>query len=233
MRAIVVADGEIRGAAQAEPLAEWLAARKAGELMLVVAADGGAAKADLLGLPVDLVVGDADSLTEDAFRRLAAEGVEVNRYPADKNESDAELAVRAALERGATELLFVGALGGQRVEHALANVLLLTLPELRDVEVMLVDGPSTVRVMSTSPGTGGCLSITGEPRDYVSLLPLSEEVTGVTTSGLAYPLSDETLIQGYTRGLSNELVGTSAEVRTMGGRLAVVHTRRAALEEAK
>ena len=229
MRAIIVADGDIRAAAQSEPLAAWLAARAAGDPVLVVAADGGAEKAALLGLSPDVVVGDADSLSEAALGRLSADGVEVRVYAAEKNESDAELAVMTAIERGATELLFVGALGGTRVEHALANILLLTLTELRDVDVTLVDGPSTVRVLDGSSARGH-LVIHGEPRDYVSLLPLSIEVNGVTTEGLAYPLSDEVLRQGYTRGLSNELVGTAAEVRISGGRLAVVHTRRAAVE---
>lgn len=132
--------------------------------------------------------------------------------------------MREALARGAESIVIVGAFGGDRLEHSVANLLLLTLPELAAKDVALVDGPSTVRVIG-GPGPGR-LNISGGVGDYVSLLALSERVDGVTTSGLRYPLTDETLLQGPTRGLSNELSSDHAEVATRNGRLAVIHTQR-------
>ncbi|HEV3486918.1 MAG TPA: thiamine diphosphokinase [Vicinamibacterales bacterium] len=219
--AIVVADGEARvGRALRDTL-------RAGS-PLVVAADGGALKAEQLGLRPDIVVGDGDSLPPDRASRLRGDGIEVRVHAVDKDESDTELAIREALLRGATSIVLTAALRGSRVEHSLANILLLTMPELDGVDAALVDGPSTVRVMGVSgPAT---LHITGARGDYVSLLALSERVEGVATSGLRFPLRDETLTQGPARGLSNELLETEASVTTRAGRLAVIHTSRHELD---
>jgi thiamine pyrophosphokinase len=227
--AIIVADGEIRGGhAMRRALQEDPSGASSDSPILVVAADGGALLAEAIGLRPDLVVGDGDSLPVDRAGELRSAGVEVITHPVSKNESDTQLAVGEALARGATSLVVIGALGGARLEHSIANLLLLTLPELADLDVALVDGPSTVRVIGVS-GSGE-LRLRGSVGDYVSLLPLSEAVVGVTTTGLRFPLNLETLNQGPARGLSNEFLGTEASVTTRSGRLAVVHTVRTEVE---
>lgn len=226
MRAIVVADGDVRsGIAVQRALDEATGSSPA----LVVAADGGAIKAALLGLNPAIVVGDGDSLAADRTEELRRAGVEVIVHPAQKDESDTELAVREAIARGAESIRIVGAFGGDRPEHSVANLLLLTLPALADRDVALVDGASTVRAIG---GSGQArLSIDGKIGDYVSLFALSERVEGLTTTGLRYPLSDEMLVQGPTRGLSNELSADHAEMATRTGRLAVIHTQRSSASD--
>lgn len=192
------------------------------ERRMVIAADGGALTAAAAGLRPDVVVGDGDSLPPDAAERLRDEGVEVIVHSAAKDESDTELAVLLAVERGATRVAIVGALGGRRFDHALANVLLLALPQLAGVDAWLTDGTTTVRLVGApAPWT---LTLRGNPGDLVSLLPLAGEADGVTTDGLAYPLRDERLTQGPARGLSNQLLAGTATVSARTGRLAVVHT---------
>ena len=220
MDALIIADGEVPPRATVEQL---FPGRQAAPL--VIAADGGAVKAESLGLRPQVVVGDLDSLAPDDTARLSRAGVVLLTYPANKNESDTELAVREAIARGAERLVMIGALGGRRVEHSLANVLLLTLPELARRDVSIVDRASTLRVMGGPDGDH--LEIGGVAGDYVSLLPLSERVEGITTTGLAYPLIDEELLEGAARGLSNELIGERASITTRRGRLLVVHTTRA------
>lgn len=215
--ALIVADGDVPSRAVIDRLIDPAAQRD----LIVVAADGGALKAVALGLRPQVVVGDADSLSAADTARLRSDGVEVLVFSPTKDESDTELAVREALRRGAQRLVIVGAFGGRRFEHALANVLLLTLPELRGRDACLADGASVVRVLFG----GERLEITGEPGDFLSLLPLTEEAAGVTTDGLAYPLGGATLSQGPARGLSNELSGDRASVSLDAGRLAVIHTR--------
>lgn len=222
MRAIIVADGDVRpGSALDLALA---GSTEVDGAWLVVAADGGALKAISLGLQPDLVVGDGDSLAPERIAELRGDGVEVLVHPADKDESDTELAVGEALARGASSIVILGAFGGSRLEHSVANLLLLTLPELAAFDVALVDASSTARVIGVA-GPGEAV-LTGDRGDYVSLLPLSERVDGVTTDGLSFALTDETLVQGRTRGLSNELVDVRGAVRTRSGRLAVIHTGR-------
>ena len=142
MKALIVADGDVSAGVLNHPL---LSAD--GKRLLIVAADGGAAKAELLGLRPDVVVGDLDSLAPETRERLRADGVDIRAHPADKDESDTHLALREALARGASQLVLIGALGGVRPDHALANLLLLGLPDLAGRQVVLLDGPSSVRVM--------------------------------------------------------------------------------------
>ena len=186
---------------------------------LVVAADGGAETALAWGRPPDVVVGDLDSLGSTQRRALAARGVAVETYPRAKDQTDGEIALRAALSRGARSIDIAGAFGGSRLDHALANVFLLALPELRRLHVTLVDQRHAVRLLR-GPGT---LSLTGRASDNVTLIPLTQRATGITTRGLLYPLRDEPLLAGRTRGVSNALTGQRASVTLQRGRLLVVH----------
>jgi thiamine pyrophosphokinase len=220
MRAVIVADGDL----DADSMGRALAA--AGPDRLVIAADGGALRAERLGLVPDLVVGDGDSLGRAQLDRLASLGIPVEVAPVEKDESDTELCVRAAIDRGARWIRLVGALGGARVEHAVANLLLLAHPMLDGVDAAIVTGGSSIRRMGTADEPG-VLSLEGRPGDHVSLLACDTLVEGVRTRGLRYPLDGEPLPVGPARGLSNELVDEHATITSDRGRLLVVHTARA------
>ncbi len=186
---------------------------------LVVAADGGADTADQLGIRPDLVVGDFDSIAPGGLDRLRASGVPVEVAPAAKDESDTELAVRAALGRGADALTIVGALGG-RPDHLLANVGLLALPELADRRVELLDARSRVTLIR-GPATR---ELVGRVHDLVSLLPFGTGVEGVTTTGLAWSLAGAALPAGPSRGLSNRRTAPVARVTVRAGLLLAIET---------
>ena len=176
--ALVVADGDVpRRAALDAAWPGW-----ADDVTLVIAADGGWEKATAIGLLPDLLVGDADSLPEEKFAELAAAGVPIERSPAAKDESDTELAILAALRRGATHVTVLGALGGQRFDHAIANVGLLGLPEPGEGEIELLDGTTRVRLLRAvdADGPTADCSLPGEIGDLVSLLPLGAPAVGVT-----------------------------------------------------
>lgn len=193
---------------------------------LVVAADGGARHAPGLGVSIDLWVGDGDSIGEDALAALAAAGVPIERSRPDKEESDTELAIAASLRLGADRIVIVGALGGPRIDHALANMGLLALPELAGLPVTLLDEHSRIGLIR-APGPDGApveQALPGAIGGLVSLLPLGAGVTGVTTRGLAYPLVDEPLPAGPSRGLSNVRTGPNAGVVVRRGLLLVVES---------
>lgn len=193
---------------------------------LVVAADGGARLAAQLDVAIDLWVGDGDSLGEDELAALVAAGIPVERTRYDKDESDTELAILAALRLGADRLVIVGALGGPRFDHALANIGLLAMPELAATPATIVDGRSRIGLLR-APGPDGSAverRLVGRPGDLVSLLPLGARVDGVTTAGLAYPLVDEPLLAGRTRGLSNMRTADAATVTVRLGSLLIVES---------
>lgn len=193
---------------------------------LVIAADGGARLAQALGVSLDLWVGDGDSLGEAGIAALAATGVPIERSRPDKDETDVELAVDAALARGAARLIIVGALGGERVDHALANVSLLASDDLIGRPAILLDARSRISLLrGPSPdGEIGRLSLGLEPGAMVSLLPYGGDAEGVTTDGLAYPLADETLRLGPARGVSNVVARREASVSLRRGLLLVVES---------
>ena len=217
MKALIVADGDVPA------LSALTRLMPDGRPDLVIAADGGALKAVQLGLTPDVVVGDADSLRASDADQMRAAGAEVIVHPTAKDESDTELCLREAVARGAGTLLVVGAFGGPRLEHTIANLLLLCLPALHGRDVRLADGTSVVRLLD------GAASVTvdGDAGDFISLLPFSPTVEGVTTRDLEFPLDDEPLHQGPARGLSNVMTASSATISARSGRLLVVHTRTA------
>jgi thiamine pyrophosphokinase len=189
-----------------------------GEKDLVVCVDGGAKNALALGLEPQVVIGDMDSMEVSLREQLYEAGCRFLKYPSRKDETDSELAVRYALSQGATELVILGALGG-RIDHTLANVMLLALPELEDVEVRLVEGDQEVFLIRDET------VIEGQPGDMLSLLPLSGDVVGIYTEGLEYPLHNGTLNFGAARGVSNVLTQSQAAVRVESGLLLAVHHR--------
>jgi len=192
----------------------------------VVAADGGARHAGPLGLAIDRWVGDGDSLGDAGIAELEAAGVPIERARPDKDESDTELAVQAARVMGATSLTVVGALGGPRVDHAIANLGLLSMPALEHIDVRLVGADARVRLLRAPVAERGpaTLDLAGRVGDLVSLLPIGADSEGVTTHGLAYPLRDEPLLVGRTRGLSNVRERGDATVTLRRGQLLVIET---------
>jgi thiamine pyrophosphokinase len=214
--ALVVADGDVAERAALDVAWPGWADR----VGLVVAADGGAHAAARLGFAIDLLVGDNDSIDPAELDRLAAIGVPMRRASPDKDESDTELAVLAALELGAEAVVVVGAFGGRRLDHALANVVLLAHPALAGRSCVLLAAETRVALL-TGPGSR---EIVGRVGDLVSLLPLGDQVTGVTTAGLTYSLRDEPLPVGPARGLSNVRAAEVARVTVRTGRLLIVET---------
>jgi thiamine pyrophosphokinase len=186
---------------------------------LVIAADGGARHSGIIGRPIDLWVGDGDSLGDDALAELVAAGVPVERAAIDKDETDAELALLAAIARGAHRITVLGALGGDRFDHALANVWLLAHQRLAGRTVVLLDVAARVRLAGP-----GIVDLAGRVGDLVSLLPFAGDAAGLVTAGLRYPLRGESLAAGPSRGLSNVRDEPDASVAIESGRLLVVET---------
>ena len=208
MRAVVFVNGEVR---DYTALAAWL---RPGDYL--IGADGGTRHALALGLRPDAVVGDLDSLEPETVADLAAQGVQIERYPVAKDQTDLELAIEAGLKVGASEILLLGALGG-RLDQTLANLLILAQRNW-PVPLRLAEGDQLAQVLRS----GECLTLHTAPGSTVSAIPLSTVVTGITYTGLEYPLVDATLAIGSTRGVSNVVATSPATVTIREGVLLVV-----------
>lgn len=210
MHAVIFAGGELHSSQAVE--------QAVATADLVIAADSGTSAALQLDCIPSLIVGDLDSLTLP-IKRLEALGSEIIRAPIEKNETDSELAIQVALERGATAITLLGGLGGERFDHTMANIMLLA--GFETIPIRIIDGPSTCWLLR-GPGS---TRIHGKPGDLLSLLPLTGKASGVRTISLYYPLYGETLLFGRPRGVSNVLTQDFAEVSLERGLLLVIHSQ--------
>jgi thiamine pyrophosphokinase len=171
----------------------------------VVAADGGLDRARALGVDVDVVIGDLDSVSASALAAAEASGTRIVRHPAAKDATDLELALDEAVALGARRVLVVASAEG-RLDHLLASLLLLGSERYAAVELDAVVGDALVHVVR------GERALTGTAGEVVSLIAVGGPAHGVTTAGLEYPLAGETLRPGSTRGVSNVFLRDEARV---------------------
>ncbi len=211
MRAVIVASGEV----------DAIDRRHLDGADLVIGADAGALTLLGWGRTPDLVVGDLDSLGPRDVEALRGAGARIETHPAEKDQTDTELAIRHAARAGADDIVVLGALGGARVDHALANVLILA-DEMLGRGVRLVRGGVTIVALRG----GATLDLAAGPGSLVTLLPLGGDVSGVRTAGLRYALDGGTLRFGSPRGTSNLIDSVPARVAVEKGILLVVESAR-------
>jgi thiamine pyrophosphokinase len=185
---------------------------------MVLCANGGTHHARALGIDPHVVIGDMDSLAQELRTTLRGAGTRLLEHPAHKDETDLELALLYAADQGATRITVVGVRGG-RIDHELANLLLLAHPRLAGLDVSLVAESQEIRLVRQQARFQGAIG------DLLSLLPIGGDACGITTSGLEYPLCGETLQFGPARGISNVFSEPEACVRLSSGVLLAVHTR--------
>ncbi|MEN4010457.1 MAG: thiamine diphosphokinase [Chloroflexota bacterium] len=211
-RAVIFANGDLADARAARALLrpdDYL-----------VAVDGGLRHLKRMGLNPHRLIGDLDSVGATQLAELQNAGVQIERHPAEKDETDLELALRALLAEGYRQMRVVAALGG-RLDQTLANLFLLEMPGLEQVDIRLDDGREEILIIRERA------VVEGAPGDTLSLLAMNECTKGIVTQGLKYPLNHETLCPNRTRGVSNEMLAEQAEIRLLTGRLLCVHTRHA------
>ncbi len=186
---------------------------------LVIAADRGAEHALALGLQVNVVVGDLDSIDPDTLLELEESGTRIEPHPVDKNDTDLELALATALASGATSVTIVGSASG-RLDHALGILLAGASERWAGLCIDLRIDAAQAWIVRDH------LEIEGEADDVVSLLAVGGPATGVTSTGLRWRLAEATMSPGVAVGLSNLMTGTTATITLTGGTLLVVQPGR-------
>lgn len=178
---------------------------------MIVAADSGYDHVRHMGLTPDVVIGDMDSVKNEP---VAAQIIRLNVM---KDDTDTEAAVSAAVERGADELLILGAIGS-RADHSLANILLLKKLDDMGVKACIANEHNEIYFMRDT------ITLSGKCGDLVSVLPLCELI-GVTNTGLLYALSGETLHFGAARGVSNVMTQSECTISALSGCAIVTKSR--------
>lgn len=202
MRAVIFCGGEI---VNYDRVGERIKAED-----MILCADSGYMHARKLGLSPYAVLGDFDS-----FDVKAVDCENVMIYPAKKDYTDSEIALRYAFGCGCDDILLLGAAGG-RLDHTLGNICLLKLVLERGASGEMYDGAVSVRLAAR-----GSVSLTGKPGDIFSIIPFAE-ADGLTTKGLEYPLINQSLA-GASTGLSNVFEEECVSLEISSGMAIVIH----------
>lgn len=184
---------------------------------LIIAADAGYLTAKRLGVIPDVVLGDFDTLGEENI----PDGVECLRVPAEKDDTDTQLAVHIAIERGAEEIVIVGGLSG-RIDHTLSTLAILEdLWERKEnrVYAILTDGKNRVRFIRSS----GTILPRSQYR-YFSLIAADELVKGISIDGCKYPMRNGRISRRRQWAVSNEITGNCTLIEIKRGGVWIVES---------
>lgn len=174
----------------------------------VICADGGLEKAERLGIVPNVILGDFDSVNEDVFRKYQLMNVEIKKFPAEKDFTDMELSIEFAVGKGYKNLILIGATGGPRLDHSMANIMLIEKYFNLGVNIEIIDNNNKIQIISDNTD----LSLEHMKHYYVSIVPITETISGLTLEGFKYPLDKVVVKRGSTLCISNEIVLTSGKV---------------------
>lgn len=185
---------------------------------LIICADGGARHLRALNILPHAMIGDFDSVLLDDKKFFQEKQVRTITYSSKKAYTDSELCVSWALENNATDITLLG-VTGNRLDHTLANIFLLKKLAGQNIPARIINKHNEIHMITDF------IKLDGQPGDFLSVIPVSETVTGITLDGLEYPLVKATMEMGSSLGVSNSFKETSASVSIEKGILAVIKSK--------
>ncbi len=185
---------------------------------LIVCADGGAGHLRALNILPHVLVGDLDSIQDEDRCFFEKNQVEILSFPSRKNFTDSELCVSWAIDHHATDITFLG-VTGTRLDHTLANIFLLRRLAREDIPARIINKHNEIHMVTDH------INLAGRAGDFLSLVPVTTRVTGVTLEGLEYPLVNATLEMGSSLGISNVFRADTASISIGDGILIVTKSR--------
>lgn len=164
----------------------------------VICADGGLEKVKKLDLMPNLILGDFDSVDPSILENYKSLNIETVTFPPEKDYTDMELAIDHAANRGFKEIILVGA-SGTRLDHTVANMLLIEKYFNKNINIKIIDNNNIIQMVTNN------MSILFKKNYYVSIVPFSKSIQGLTLQGFKYPLNNVNVKRGSTLCISNEV----------------------------
>jgi len=182
------------------------------ENSLIIAADAGYHHLTARGISPDILLGDFDTIGEIPSH------CNIKRFPAEKDYTDTELALLEGIEQGCRSFVICGALGGKRLEHTIANLMLADSYAQKGYDITLTDGEYVVKAIHNTE-----LKFSKSEQGFVSVFTLSGKAEGVSIKGLKYELCKAVLdASSPTLGVSNEFIGENASISVSNGTLIIM-----------
>jgi thiamine pyrophosphokinase len=185
----------------------------------IIGADEGALFLISHGYTPDIAVGDFDSVSPEALQNIEKKSKKTITCDAvNKDLTDSEMALDIAMDLQPESILLLG-VTGTRIDHSLASIQMMTRALQRQINCYVMDTHNYITL------TGSKVVINDLGYTYVSLLPLTPEVSGITLEGFQYPLTDATLKLGQSLGVSNKLISSSGTVNIRSGLLLIIQSK--------
>lgn len=165
----------------------------------VICADGGLEKAEYLNLSPNIIIGDLDSVNAFVLKKYRDMDIEIVKYPAEKNFTDMELAIEYAVDKGYKDIVLIGATGS-RLDHTVANTLLIEAYFKKGVKIKIIDNNNLVQIVTNK------MEIKYKQNYFVSIIPTTDRIEGITLEGFKYPLNNVNVNRGSTLCISNQII---------------------------
>lgn len=210
MKCVIIANGELDYTKQIVDRIK--------DATLIISADGGARHLRALNILPHAMIGDFDSIHPDDRLFFKQKQVKTIIFPSRKNQTDTELCLSWALENKATDITFLG-VTGTRLDHTLSNIFLLKKLARQHIPARIITKHNEIHVITDF------IEIKGSPQEFLSIIPITAQVTGITLEGLEYQMVDGTLEMGMCMGVSNCFKETTASVSIKKGALIVIKSK--------
>ena len=184
---------------------------------ICIAADSGYKNAKQLKVSPDILVGDFDSLSDEDKSNIP-EDIKIITVPAEKDFTDTQLAVKTAIENGATNIIIIGGLNG-RLDHTLSNLAILENLYDNHIRAVITNGKNLIRYIKSSSDL-----IARSNFKYLSVIACDEKVKGVSIEGCKYPLKNATLSNKFQYAISNEILKNCALISVKKGGIYIVES---------
>ncbi len=207
MKALIISNGELKNL----DIADY-----SKDADIVICADGGARHLFNKGLTPDIIIGDLDSIDTDILKQFQELGVSLQKHPTHKDKSDTELAIEFAIEKGANDIVLLGATGN-RIDHSMANIMLLYRLLNQNINVVIIDSHNEVFI------TKNVLRLNNKKGCFISIIPLTN--SKITLKGFEYDTNNVDFNLGSTLGVSNVIVDKEGLVKVEKGACLVIRSK--------
>ena len=210
MKCVIIANGDLDYTKQT---LDWIK-----DAQTIISADGGARHLRALNILPDVMIGDFDSILPKDQQFFEKKQIKTLTFSSQKDQTDTELCLSWALEKNATDITLLG-VTGSRMDHTLANIFLLEKLARLNIPARIINKNNQIHLVRDF------IELKGGPKDFLSIIPITNKVTGVTLKGLEYPLTNKTLEMGSCLGISNSFKKNLASVSIKNGCLIVIKSK--------